>query len=94
MRWSHINKKVMPFVMEIKKKVIEDGPSIFKRELKFDEISVLNENLQFFCRTLSIIKIEVVDLSLSSKKCDGDASQKAVPGNPTCGFSMMNKQKL
>lgn len=81
----------MPFAMEIKKKALSVGVAVFKRdELLFDEISVLNDNLDYICRSLDLTKISVVKRNqdtATSLQFDEKTLEKNIPGEPIAKFS-------
>lgn len=86
------NKKMIPFVMELKARVLLEGPSVFERSLKFDEASVLEANIEALTRALGISCISVlpVDPASTSETYD-DASvevvrKSCIPGEPSVLF--------
>ncbi|KAJ3049540.1 cytosolic leucyl tRNA synthetase [Rhizophlyctis rosea] len=83
------NKAVMPFVMTMKQSVEANGSSAFDRKLPFDEVAILNLNLEFVRREVAALKVTKVDIVRKEEiKEGGDAedvkkAEGSVPGVPT-----------
>ena len=96
------NKKVMPFVQEVKKRVALLGPEVaFDRTLPFNELQVLNAIKDYAAKTLSFETVDVIDLAsfdltaATENSTDEDLTKDltravdvSIPGEP--GFIIRN----
>jgi leucyl-tRNA synthetase len=87
------NKKLIPFVMELKNRVVAEGPRAFERGLAFDEVAILNENLDYLTRSLGLMRISVKpvgsvadDEGLSADKEILRRREASLPGEPSAHF--------
>ena len=76
-------KKFIPFVMELKDKLLAEGERVLNRALPFNEVAVLEENMDYITKSLGILTIQVhADPSVE----DADAAKRfesALPGCPS-----------
>ncbi|KAG0084434.1 cytosolic leucyl tRNA synthetase [Podila epicladia] len=83
------DKKVMPFLHDLKKKAAEQGPSVFSRTLSFDETEVLKAHSEYLRRilgyeTLTLVKSdEVASIPEGAEDDYVRAAEQSVPGQPT-----------
>ncbi|KAF9914119.1 cytosolic leucyl tRNA synthetase [Lobosporangium transversale] len=85
------DKKVMPFVHDLKKKVEQQGSSAFTQTLTFDEPKILADQSEYLRRILSYNTLTLVKTDEVAKTTEGDADQEdiiraaeqSVPGQPT-----------
>lgn len=75
-------KKMMPFVMETKKQVLDRGVSAFSRDLPFKEESILTENSAYLARSLELQSVIVQPI----EKADPKLASRAKPGEPVFKF--------
>ncbi|KAA8495692.1 Leucine--tRNA ligase, cytoplasmic [Porphyridium purpureum] len=76
-------KKVMPFVGMIRDKAKLEGETAFDARPKFDEVEVLNENLEILCTQLGVPSACVVTAGeISAADPAFEYAQDAVPGKP------------
>ncbi len=93
------NKKLIPFVMELKQRVLAGGLSALDRQLAFDESAVLSENIDYLTRSLGLLSVQTASINPSavaaedtSEACselDREARRKqegCIPGEPTAFF--------
>jgi len=79
-------KKVMPFVQELRKKVLGgDEAALTEREIPFDEAATLHEMLRGVKKQSGCQEIEVVKAAADVKDLPGVA-YNAEPGKPTFSF--------
>jgi leucyl-tRNA synthetase len=80
------DKRVMPFVAMLKKSVLEHGQKAFNRKLDFNELEILNLNLDFIKRDLSNLRIKQVIIQkveeLDQSSAEWKVAEAAVPGVP------------
>jgi leucyl-tRNA synthetase len=75
-------KIFIPFVMELKVKLLAEGPKVFNRALPFDEAAILAQNLEFITKSLGLVNLSIKTDPNSS---DAEAKKKfeaALPGSP------------
>ncbi|KAK3823986.1 MAG: leucyl-tRNA synthetase [Linnemannia elongata] len=85
------DKKVMPFLHDLKKKVEQQGPSVFSRALSFDEPELLKERSEYLRKVLGYQTLTLVKSDEVVAVTEGDADQEdyvraaeqSVPGQPT-----------
>ncbi|KAF9209014.1 cytosolic leucyl tRNA synthetase [Haplosporangium sp. Z 27] len=85
------DKKVMPFVHDVKKKAEQQGASAFVQALSFDESKILDDQSEYLRRVLGYQTLTVIKASEVAKATEGDADQEdyiraaeqSVPGQPT-----------
>ncbi|KAG0054247.1 cytosolic leucyl tRNA synthetase [Gryganskiella cystojenkinii] len=84
------DKKVMPFLHDLKKKAETQGPSVFERALSFDETSLLQEQSNYLQKVLGydeLILIKTDEVAsipeLASEEDYVRAAEQSVPGQPT-----------
>ncbi|KAF9276743.1 cytosolic leucyl tRNA synthetase [Mortierella alpina] len=85
------DKKVMPFLHDLKKKAAEQGASVFSRTLSFDEARVLEERSEYLRRVLGYQVLNLIKSDEVKAATEGDADQEdyiraaeqSVPGQPT-----------
>ncbi|CAB4003188.1 Leucine--tRNA ligase, cytoplasmic [Paramuricea clavata] len=75
-------KKLMPFVQNYKSKVEKQGIGALDTTLSFDEIKVLNENIEYLTKSLGLCSIEVK----SAVEGDGKIKDECLPGKPYSVF--------
>lgn len=87
------NKKLIPFVMELKGRVITEGPTVLDRKLSFDEVNVLNENLDYLTKSLGLLSVNVKPIDPSSIALDTEEDKEikkrqeaSTPGQPAAFF--------
>ncbi len=86
------NKKLIPFVMEQKANVLTGGIKALNRQLPFDELKVLNENLDYLTKTIGLMKLSVspVDPANIEEGSVGEdvrrKQESSLPGVPTAFF--------
>jgi leucyl-tRNA synthetase len=79
------DRKVMPFIQEVKKQVSKHGSSTFNRALLFDEQHVLSENKGLVEKSLGLTELEIVEVMSGLTLDDPEDAKKAevaVPGQP------------
>jgi leucyl-tRNA synthetase len=77
------NKKVMPFVNEMKKNITQNGKVAFERGLSFNERKVIEENLLYIQKSVQMD--EMIIKPADHENLDAEELKKAelaVPGNP------------
>ncbi|KAK4955455.1 cytosolic leucyl tRNA synthetase [Elasticomyces elasticus] len=79
-------KKVMPFVQQLRQKILGGDKSAFDRELPFEETPTLKEMIAGLKRTTGCKEIEIVTVEGQSGL--PGAAETAIPGKP--GFSFEN----
>jgi leucyl-tRNA synthetase len=82
------DKKVMPFVADVKKKAETMGAKALDRTLLFNESETLELNLDFIRREMANLKIAKVEVALKEKLEEDDSediskAQAAAPGAPS-----------
>ncbi|KAG0251005.1 cytosolic leucyl tRNA synthetase [Mortierella polycephala] len=85
------DKKVMPFLHDLKKKAEQLGASVFSRALSFDETRVLEEQSEYLRKVLGYQSLHLVksDEVVAATAGDADqedyvrAAEQSVPGQPT-----------
>ncbi|KAF9429588.1 cytosolic leucyl tRNA synthetase [Entomortierella beljakovae] len=85
------DKKVMPFVHDVKKKAEQQGASAFTQALTFDETKILNGESEYLRRVLGYQILSIVKTEDIANATEGDAdrddyiraSEQSVPGQPT-----------
>ncbi|KAJ1674812.1 cytosolic leucyl tRNA synthetase [Spiromyces aspiralis] len=76
------DKKVMPFVQEIKKRVVLLGPTVaFDRALPFNELEVLYTIQNYILNSIGYQKVHIIDLSSVNDGEKGLASMLVGSGN-------------
>jgi leucyl-tRNA synthetase len=91
------NKKLIPFVMELKGRVSTDGPAAFERRLPFDEMGVISDNIDFLTRSLGLVQISVKPIDPAHVVLNNDDAaaeaveikrrqETSIPGTPTAYF--------
>ena len=83
-------KKAMPFVQDLKKRLLagEKATEVFERKLPFDEVEILEEMKKGLIRTTGCKEVVVKSVG-EGTKLDGTAQQiaeNAVPGQPSFLF--------
>lgn len=82
-----ILKKVIPFVMELKAKLVAEGPKILNRALAFDEAAVLAQNMDYITKSIGLISIEVkTDASINDEET-AKKFEASIPGAPAVRFT-------
>ncbi len=82
-----ILKKVIPFVMELKQKLLESGPKVLNRALPFEESAVLAQNLEYITKSIGLVSISIkCDPSDASDAEDKKKFEGALPGSPAFKF--------
>lgn len=76
------NKKLMPYLATVRKEVEIAGQVGLDRALKFDEASVLHNNLGFVQSQLDTFGIEAVHVDEAKNAPENASSADAVPGSP------------
>ena len=81
-------KRLMPFVMELRNRVLQQGPSAFDRVMQFDEYAVLEENLDYLTRSLGFLSISLrkVEGGEAGEEAVARVAEAAVPGAPAARF--------
>lgn len=80
-----VNKKLVPFAMELKLRVVNNGIAALDRRLLFDEMAVLQANIDFVSRTLGGLEVVVTPVDLAA--VEGEAKKEAaLPGEPSSRF--------
>lgn len=87
------NKKLIPFVMELKNRALVEGAHVLERRRAIDELSVLGDNIDYLTKALGLLKIEVNPVD-PSKIDEGDSTpadkkkrqEAAIPGEPSAFF--------
>lgn len=83
--------KVMPFVAAIRKEVEgKHGAAALDRSLPFDELAVLNENLEYIQEMLKLLKVQSVTIDAPAEAPAG--SSEALPGSP--GYLIQSSETL
>ncbi|KAF9585390.1 cytosolic leucyl tRNA synthetase [Lunasporangiospora selenospora] len=83
------DKKVMPFVHDLKKKAEVQGPSVFSRALNFDENVVLATHSDYLRKILGYETLTLVKNDEIANQPEGTedeyvrAAEQSVPGQPT-----------
>ncbi|KAG0328097.1 cytosolic leucyl tRNA synthetase [Dissophora globulifera] len=85
------DKRIMPFLHDLKKKAELQGPSVFSRTPTFDEPKVLEEHTEYLRKVLGYQTLDVIKSDEVVKATEGDADQEdyvrvaeqSVPGQPT-----------
>lgn len=80
-------KKVIPFVMELKAKLLAQGPKVLNRALPFDEAALLAENMDALIKSIGLMSI-----SVKTEANDDESAKKfeaSVPGAPS--FKLFRK---
>ncbi|KAG0196926.1 cytosolic leucyl tRNA synthetase [Mortierella sp. GBA30] len=85
------DKRVMPFLHDLKKKTAERGASVFSRALSFDELRVLEEKAEYLRKVLGYQTLTLSKSDEVTTATEGDADQEdylraaeqSVPGQPT-----------
>ncbi|KAI7825735.1 leucine-tRNA ligase [Gamsiella multidivaricata] len=85
------DKKVMPFLHDLKKKAEQQGAVVFSRTLSFDEPKILDEHAEYLRKILGYQDLKVIKSDEVVKATEGDADQEdyvraaeqSVPGQPT-----------
>ncbi|KAF9357153.1 cytosolic leucyl tRNA synthetase [Mortierella sp. NVP85] len=85
------DKKVMPFLNDLKKKAEQNGPTVLTRTLAFDESKVLDEKGEYLRKVLGYQVLTVIKSDEAEKATEGDpnqedyvrAAEQSVPGQPT-----------
>lgn len=80
------NKKVMPFLAMVRKEVELTGPAALDRSLRFDESSVLRENISLLTQQLKVFGITSISVD-QAKLGENAGSVEAIPGTPTFQLS-------
>ncbi|TPX45376.1 leucine---tRNA ligase [Synchytrium endobioticum] len=80
-------KRLVPYMVEFKKKVEREGPIAFNRALVFDELQVLVENKDIIKKALDVVDVEIIRKEDVSAFAGFSAVQitkaeAAVPGKP------------
>lgn len=79
-------KKVMPFVQELRKKVLNgDKAALFEREIQFDEVKALEQMVKGLKKQTGCQELQVVKVTPEAKDLPGQA-HAAEPGKPTFQF--------
>ena len=79
-------KRVMPFAMEMKKNAQTVGAAAFEMKLGFDEIEIINNNMDYLCRSLELVKINPMDVKKATEEVDSKKISLCVPGEPKFRF--------
>ncbi|GJJ71844.1 leucyl-tRNA synthetase [Entomortierella parvispora] len=84
------DKKVMPFLHDLKKKAESQGASVFSRTLSFDELTLLGEHSEYLRKilgydTFTLVKSDEVATvpELAAEEDIVRAAEQSVPGQPT-----------
>ncbi|KAF8927224.1 leucyl-tRNA synthetase [Dissophora ornata] len=85
------DKKVMPFLHDLKKKAEQHGAAVFSRTLSFDEPKILKERAEYLRKILGYQTLDVIKSDEVAKATEGDADQEdyvrtaeqSIPGQPT-----------
>ncbi|KAF9175744.1 cytosolic leucyl tRNA synthetase [Mortierella sp. AD011] len=85
------DKKVMPFVHDVKKKAEQHGASAFVQTLPFNELQILKDQSEYLRRVLGYETLNLIKSDEVVKATEGDADQEdyvraaeqSVPGLPT-----------
>lgn len=93
------NKKLIPFVMDMKNRVKAEGLSALDRSLGFDEQQVLHENVDYLAKSMGLLSLEVCPIDPTSVAAAGAEAgatdderealrrkETAIPGEPTVFF--------
>ena len=89
------DKRAMPFVQTFKRKLLEQGDAVFKRELPFSEYDALKQLKPFIQTSLKFSELDVmlVEDALAKIEKEGEASgiakdrvENAEPGSPAVQF--------
>lgn len=80
------NKKVMPFVQEIKKTVKDKGPAAFDRALTFNEIVTLETCVNDIKNQLGFHTVTIAPNEAWESDEDKKIGETAVPGGPAFNF--------
>ncbi|KAI9292380.1 leucine-tRNA ligase [Neoconidiobolus thromboides FSU 785] len=84
------DKKVMPFVNEIKKRVIANGSNAFNRALTFDEENTIRRNESYIKRNLGYQELQIVVLPNHPDAAYFEnlpnAAQTSLPGEPSAAL--------
>lgn len=80
------DKKVMPFVANLKKIVLNVGSHAFDRRLAFHELETLNENKKLILRSINLENLDIINnTDVSEEKNTPEEIRKAsmaIPGKP------------
>lgn len=87
------NKKLIPFVMELKSRVLVEGAHVLERRRTVDELAILKDNVDYITKALGLLRIEVNPVD-PSKVDDNDPTpadrkkrqEAAIPGEPSAFF--------
>ncbi|KAG0221520.1 leucine-tRNA ligase [Mortierella sp. GBAus27b] len=85
------DKKLMPFLNDLKKKAEQHGPGVLSRTLTFDEPKLLEERSEYLRKILGYQAVNVIKSDEVEKATAGDpnqedyvrAAEQSVPGQPT-----------
>lgn len=98
---DRMNKRLIPFVMELKNRVLAEGPRVLERKLPFDEVTILEENMDYLSKSLGVLSLSVTPVdpsAVAASVSDGEASSSSeekeirrrqeisFPGEPTAYF--------
>lgn len=92
---NRMNKKLIPFVMELKNRVLSDGPHVLERKLPFDEMNILSENIDYLTKSLGLLSLSINPIDPSAVDLEeASATEKEMkrrqevsfPGEPTAYF--------
>jgi leucyl-tRNA synthetase len=77
------DKRVMPFVSLLKRKVQDQGVSAFERQLPFNELETLDENIHYLRRELAMLKVKEVQIIDVASEAGAHKLDVTVPGLPS-----------
>ncbi|KAF9947274.1 cytosolic leucyl tRNA synthetase [Modicella reniformis] len=85
------DKKIMPFLNDLKKKAEQQGPGVLTRTLAFDEIKMVKERSEYLRKVLGYQDLSVIKSDEVVEATAGDAykedyvraAEQALPGQPT-----------
>ena len=72
-------KKVMPYMVGLKRDVETKGLGALELKLPFDEKQLLQSNAEYIKNSIPVKELEI-------KEAEDDAAQKSTPGNPFTTF--------
>ncbi|ORX89488.1 leucyl-tRNA synthetase [Basidiobolus meristosporus CBS 931.73] len=80
------DKKMMPFIQEIKKRVLAFGPQAFNRTLLFKEFDTLTSVQTYLKKCLGFDEVEIISTDGQIEEADQKAAEASIPGEPSFAF--------
>jgi leucyl-tRNA synthetase len=84
-----VSKKIIPFAMELRKRVSTEGVSVLERALPFDELKAVEESVEWLRRSLGLVQLEVRKAEEVVAGAGGEVgevvrkAESAEPGRPS-----------